>query len=55
MKTKLLQKIAKRSEIKVNPQQKGGKAGQKVVKIKTKQMSNYHLIYAPFRVFLGEC
>lgn len=51
----LLQKIAKRREIKVNPPQKGGVAGQKAVKIKTKRMSNYHLIYAPFRVFLREC
>jgi hypothetical protein len=41
----LLQNIAKRSEINVDSQQKGGEAGQKAVKIKTKRMLNYHLIY----------
>lgn len=44
-KTQLLHTIAKISKIKANPQQKGEEVGRKAVKIKTKRMLNYHLIY----------
>jgi len=45
----------KKNDEKVNPLQKEEVVGQKAVKIKTKWMSNYHYIYASFRVFLREC
>jgi len=37
--------VTLRNKIRAKNQQKGGKVGQKAVKIKTKRMLNYHLIY----------